>query len=68
MQRSADPWKAAGFFGMSVEVLLDTHGHHHPEFLREAAAAIPTKPSNNIESGVDRGVDLAAYRERKRKA
>src|SRR6266436_3069159 len=33
MQRGADPWKAAGFLGMSVEVLLDTYGHHHPEFL-----------------------------------
>jgi integrase len=68
MQRGADPWKAAGFLGMSVEVLLDTYGHHHPEFLREAAAAITTKPSKNIVSGVDRGVDLAAHRERRRKA
>ena len=68
MQRGADPWKAAGFLGMSVEVLLETYGHHHPEFLREAAAAITTKPSKNIVSGVERGVDLAAYRERKRKA
>jgi integrase len=25
MQRGADPWKAAGFLGMSVEVLLDTY-------------------------------------------
>ncbi|WP_454631038.1 tyrosine-type recombinase/integrase [Bradyrhizobium cenepequi] len=68
MQRGADPWKAAGFLGMSVEVLLDTYGHHHPEFLRDAAAAITTKPSKNIVSGVDCGVDLAAYRERRRKA
>jgi integrase len=68
MQRGADPWKAAGFLGMSVEVLLDTYGHHHPEFLREAAAAITTKPSKNIVSGVEPGVDLAAYRERRRKA
>jgi len=49
-------------------VLLDTYGQHHPEFLPEAAAAITTKPSKNIESGGDRGVDLAAYRERRRKA
>jgi integrase len=68
MQRGADPWKAAGFLGMSVEVLLDTYGHHHPEFLREAAAAITTKPSKNIVSGVDSGVDLAAYREKRQKA
>jgi len=68
MQRGADPWKAAGFLGMSVEVLLDTYGHHHSEFLREAATAITTKPSKNIVSGVDRGVDLAVHRERRRKA
>ncbi|MGY4319048.1 tyrosine-type recombinase/integrase [Bradyrhizobium sp. JR3.5] len=68
MQRGADPWKSAGFLGMSVEVLLDTYGHHHPEFLREAAAAITTKQNKNIVSGVDRGVDLAAYRERRQKA
>jgi integrase len=67
MQRGIDPWKAAGFLGMSVEVLLDTYGHHHPEFLREAAAAITTKPNKNAVSGVNSGVDLAAYRETKRK-
>jgi integrase len=68
MQRGADPWKAAGFLGMSVEVLLDTYGHHHPEFLRDAAAAITSKPKQNIVSGVISGVDLAAYREKRRKA
>jgi hypothetical protein len=68
MQRGADPSKAAGFLGISVEVLLDTYGHHHPEFLREAAAAVTAKPSKNIVSEVDSGVDLAAYRERRRKS
>lgn len=68
MQRGIDPWKAAGFLGMSLEVLLDTYGHHHPEFLREAAAAITSKPNKNIVSGVNPGVDLASYRETKRKA
>ena len=67
MQRGADPWKAAGFLGMSVEVLLDTYGHHHPEFLRDAAAAITSKPKQNV-SGVISGVDLAAYREKRRKS
>jgi hypothetical protein len=65
MQRGADPWKAAVSLGMSVEVLLDTYGYHHREFLREAVAVIKTKPSKNIGSGVDPGVDLAAYRERR---
>src|SRR5882672_327674 len=68
MQRGADPWKAAGFLGMSVEVLLDTYGHHHPEFLRDAAAAITSKPKQNIVSGVISGVDFAAYREKRRKS
>jgi hypothetical protein len=68
MQRGADPGKAAGFLGMSVKVLLDTYGHHHLEFLRDAATAITSKPSKNIVSGVNRGVDLAAYRERRQKA
>jgi integrase len=56
MQRGADPWKAAGFLGMSVEVLLDTYGHHHPEFLQEAAAVIATKPTKNIVSGLIAGL------------
>jgi hypothetical protein len=40
MQRSAGPWKAAGFLGISVELIPDTYGHHHPEFSREEAAVI----------------------------
>ena len=56
MQRGADPWKAAGFLGMSVEVLLDTYGDHHPEFLQEAAAVITTKPTRNIVSGLIAGL------------
>ena len=67
MQRGAPLWEAAGFLGMSVEVLLDTYGHHHPEFLRDAAAAITSKPKQNV-SGVISGVDLAAYREKRRKS
>jgi hypothetical protein len=30
MQKGADPWQAAGYLGMSLEVLLNTYGHHHP--------------------------------------
>jgi hypothetical protein len=30
MQRGADPWQAAGYLGMSLDVLLNTYGHHHP--------------------------------------
>ena len=36
-------WEAAGFLGMSPEVLQDTYGHHHPDHLQGAAAAIGRK-------------------------
>jgi hypothetical protein len=36
-------WEAAGFPGMSPEVLQDTYGHHHPDHLHRAAAAIGQK-------------------------
>lgn len=38
MQSGMDTWLASGYFGMTVEVLLNVYGHHHPEHLREAAA------------------------------
>jgi integrase len=43
MQRGVPVWEAAGFLGMSPEVLQDTYGHHHPDFLQGAAAAIGQK-------------------------
>jgi hypothetical protein len=43
MQRGGSVWEAAGFLGMSAEVLLGTYGHHHPDFLHDAANAITSK-------------------------
>jgi integrase len=43
MQRGVPIWEAAGFLGMSPEVLQDTYGHHHPDYLHGAAAAIAQK-------------------------
>ncbi len=37
MQSGADPYQTAGMLGMTVEMLLDRYGHHHPDFQREAA-------------------------------
>jgi integrase len=37
MQSGMDTWLASGYFGMTVEVLLNVYGHHHPDHLREAA-------------------------------
>lgn len=37
MQRGMDPWDASGYFGLSLQTLLEVYGHHHPDHLREAA-------------------------------
>ena len=39
MQAGVDPYEAAGYLGMSVETLMDTYGHHHPDFQEKAARA-----------------------------
>ncbi len=40
MQKGANPWQAAGYLGMSLEVLLNTYGHHHPNYLSDAVEKI----------------------------
>jgi hypothetical protein len=57
MQRGVPIWEAAGFLGMSLEVLQDTYGHHHPHYLQGAAAAIGQKNRyvSVVESVVDSG-------------
>jgi integrase len=48
MQRGVPIWQAAGFLGMSTEVLERTYGHHHPDYMRAAAQAIGSKQSQNV--------------------
>ena len=43
MQLGTDPWEAAGYLGMSVKFLIDTYGHHHPDYMKEASGAITRK-------------------------
>jgi integrase len=51
MQRGVNLWTAAGYLGMTVEVLERTYGHHHPDHLAEAVEAITTKkPRKNAVS------------------
>src|SRR5262245_7094190 len=40
MQAGVDKWEAAGFLGMSVEMLDQVYGHHHPDHLRTAAQVL----------------------------
>jgi hypothetical protein len=65
MQRGVAVWEAAGFLGMSAEELLNTNGHHHPDFLHGAANAITAKHRVSVVGSV---VDLESARERRQKA
>jgi integrase len=40
MQGGVNLWDAAGFLGMTVQQLEATYGHHHPDYQREAIAAL----------------------------
>jgi integrase len=60
MQRGVPIWQAAGFLGMSAEMLERTYGHHHPDYLKGAADAIT--PQN-----VSLVVSLAEAAERTKK-
>lgn len=45
MQQGVPMWEAAGFLGMSVEVLEATYGHHSPHHLENARDAIARQPN-----------------------
>ena len=39
MQAGADKWAVSGFLGMSVQVLEQVYGHHHPDHMKSAVEA-----------------------------
>jgi integrase len=47
MQQGVDPWEAAGYLGMTVEMLETVYGHHHPDHLKGAKNAIARRPAEN---------------------
>jgi integrase len=60
MQSGVDVWEAAGFLGMSVQILERVYGHHHPAHLRSAALAIgyrARRVETLVESLVERPVE-----------
>ena len=48
MQRGVPIWQAAGYLGMSAQMIERTYGHHHPDYMRGAAEAITSKQSKNV--------------------
>ncbi|OSI68873.1 tyrosine-type recombinase/integrase [Bradyrhizobium canariense] len=45
MQNGCDPWQAAGYLGMSVKMLIEVYGHHHPDHMKDAVTKIAGKPT-----------------------
>ena len=43
MQRGAGKWAAAGFFGLSLDMLERVYGHHHPDHMQSAVEAMGRK-------------------------
>ncbi len=66
MQAGTEPWKAAGYLGMTVEVLLNVYGHHHPDYMRDAAAGVTSKPRKGV-SEVETVVDFETRKRKMRK-
>jgi hypothetical protein len=47
MQNGADVWEAAGFLGMTPDLLQNRYGHHHPDFQHKAAKAVSRSPGQD---------------------
>ena len=56
MQQGINLWEAAGYLGMTPEMLQKVYGHHHPDFQNEAAGAFKNrrrKPQSLVKSLVE---------------
>ena len=51
MQNGCDIWEAAGFLGMSPEMLERVYGHHHPRHLEGARRAITYRDRTGTGKG-----------------
>jgi integrase len=68
MQAGVDPWEAAGYLGMSVETLLKTYGHHHPDHMKGAVAGITRKPKGEQSKNVSVVQSVVTLRPREKPA
>jgi hypothetical protein len=50
MARGMDIAVIAGFLGMTINTLVNTYGHHHPQFQEDIAQATPKKQPNRKET------------------
>lgn len=72
MQRGMDIWDASGYFGVSVEVLTQVYGHHHPDHLRAAAnkmaRPLPHRQSSDRVNGTNRDSSVSMIPENQQKS
>lgn len=55
MLTGVDKWEAAGFLGMTVEMLDRVYGRHHPNHLRTDAGAIGSRKGTPILGSAGEG-------------
>jgi integrase len=55
MQRGVDIWEASGFLAMTRETLERVYGHHHPDYLRNAADALSRPRNVRVTRQISRG-------------
>ena len=54
MQNGADRWHAAGFFGLTVDMLESTYGHHSADHMQSAVEAMGRRPGHGVSVQLDR--------------
>ncbi|MGA2944223.1 MAG: hypothetical protein ABSE50_19520 [Xanthobacteraceae bacterium] len=64
MQAGTDVWQAAGYLGMTVEMLLQRYGHHHPAHLAGAKRAFARHRKLKISVAVDETGEAKYWSER----
>jgi hypothetical protein len=60
MQAGADRWQAAGYLGMSVEMLERVYGHHHSDHLQNAVLVMGRGSARERNRDVSGAVSGAA--------
>jgi integrase len=59
MAAGVDTYEVSGYTGVSVEVLLEVYGHHHPDFQSNAATATSKRPQSPRRVAPENGEMIA---------
>ena len=65
MQNGCPTWQAAGFVGMSEQMVREVYGHHHPDYMQEAVAALGRRGAGRGEARAAAVVSLEDERRRR---